>query len=197
MREYGNGWDSKDYELAVAIWLKRALDNLKKKSHCIAFELKAELSKCVPYFNAQDPSHVRQVLQECRSEGAYDAFIVEGTAAQHRETGWAFQFKRLIGKNVVNPNFLGGLVDYIKGMTRKYADSESAFVVIPEPDREFVLLPNDRERLHAKMSETLPTSFPFKKVLIMGKTSDDNVSFTEIWPSLFTMETAREDSHVH
>lgn len=190
MRENGSGWESKDYELAVVIWLKRALDNSKKKLHCIAFELKEELSQCMPNFNFRNPADIKQTLQKCKREDAYDAFIVEGTADKHEREGWAFQFKRLMGKDVVNPNFLDGLAEYIKGISSKYADTESALVIIPEPNKEVLLLPNDRKKLSVKIGVDLSKNFPFKKVLIMGKTSDDNVSFTEIWPSLFTIETA-------
>jgi len=188
MREHGGGWERRDYELAVAIWLKRALDHSKKRSHCIAFELKEELSRCMPNFNFRNPDDIKQVLQKCKKEDAYDCFIVEGTAARHQEKGWAFQFKRLMEKDVANPDFLDGLVDYIRDMPSKYAETESALVIIPEPNQEILLLSDDRKKLHIKISRTLLKNFPFKKVLIMGKTSNGNISFTEIWPSYFTIE---------
>lgn len=191
MRKNGNGWESKDYELAVAIWLKRALDNSKRKQHCIAFELKEELSKCVPNFNFQNPDDIKQALQKHKREGAHDFFIVEGTAAKHQKEGLAFQLKRLMNKDVANPNFVDGLVDYIKDMSTKYAKTGSALIIIPEPNKETFLLPNEGKKLSAKIRQDLESrNFPFKEVLIMGKTADDNVCFTEIWPAYFTIETA-------
>ncbi len=74
LRLYGHGHNSKDYELAISIWIKRLYEkNSKSKSpYCVAFELKEELNKTNPDFDPMNIDHVKDIIENLRRAGGFN-----------------------------------------------------------------------------------------------------------------------------
>ncbi|MBI3619832.1 hypothetical protein HY214_01665 [Candidatus Roizmanbacteria bacterium] len=135
LKLYGHGHNSKDYELAISIWIKGLYEkNSKSKSpYCVAFELKEELNKTNPKLDPMNIDHVKDIIENRRKQDTpLDFILVKGNVSSNPKTGWGFQLKRF-GKNI-KQNFEQELVNYVNKLLQKTQPGEAGLIVIPEAD---------------------------------------------------------------
>lgn len=178
---------SKDYELLVAIWLRRLAVKYTKKPHCIAFELKDELKRLVPNFDHLNPSHIKEVLEKHRKEGAHDIFLPEGTAANHKSEGPAFELKRFKAQKTTPADFIEETVNYIESFRKEYGKTSAVLMICPEPQIPIRISEDDAKELVRKLSASLNKDFPFDAVWLLGLTEEKGPYFTQYWPDFKTL----------
>lgn len=197
LKLYGYGHNSKDYELAVSIWIKRFYEKSSKTNspYCVAFELKEELTKTNPNFDSTNIEDVKDVIENRRREDTpLDFILVQGTAFSKPTTGWGFQLKRF-GKNIKR-NFEQELVDYINKLLKKNQPGEAGLIVIPEADEnlqpiEVQELKNvglKTERITQKLK---PNANSYKLIKFLNIT-DSEMLLTELWPKPHTLQLGRQ-----
>lgn len=191
LRRYGHGHNSKDYELAISIWIKRLYERNSNSPYCVAFELKEELRKTNPNFNPANISDVKDVIENRRREDTpLDFILVKGVASSKPNTGWGVQLKRF-GKNI-KQNFEQELVKYINKLLQKSQPGEVGLIVIPEADES--LQPIEIQELKniglvtKKISKQLKTNNNSYKFIKFLSKIDSKIFLTELWPKQHTIE---------
>ena len=129
IRKYGKGAESKDYEYAVSIYMKRKLEEIYGESFCIVFDLKP--GKSDPRRNfTPTPEETNKILREMLQEDTpVDFGLVKGTVGQHAESAFAFQVKKFIGESM--ETFNQDLLDFIHTILGKYKPGEASLIVVP------------------------------------------------------------------
>lgn len=201
LKLYGHGYNSKDYELAISLWIKRLYEkNANDNSpYCVAFELKEELEKTNPNFDPLNIGEVKDVIENKRKESTpLDFILVKGIPSSKPTTGWGIQLKRF-GKNV-KQNFEQELVSYINKLLQKNQPGEVGLIVIPEPDEH--LQPMEIQELKntglevEKINQQLKTNEnSFKFIKFLGKT-DFKITLTELWPKQHRIEMDTQNSYI-
>jgi len=175
--------ENKNYEILVAIWLCRIISAAKKTVHCIGFELVDELKRISPDFDFRNPEHIKTVLEKYRKDSGYDAFIPEGTAAEHKPEGLAFQFKQLPTENVSASDFTNAAAEFTEKFKRRYGKMEAVLVIIPKPKNGNIAIPKEeQERLSQAIKEKIGDDFPFSAIWYLGLTPKDEVMVVQHWP---------------
>jgi len=191
LKLYGHGPNSKDYELAVSIWIKRLYEKNSNSPYCIAFELKEELSKTNPNFDPANTSDVKEVIENKRREDTpLDFILIKGNVSSKPKTGWGIQLKRF-GINI-KQNFEQELVNYINNLLLKNQPGEVGLVIIPEADEN--LQPIELEKLEntgfvtSRIGQEINTNNnSFKLIKFLSKTGS-KIFLTEVWPKQHTIE---------
>lgn len=198
LRHYGHGPDSKDYELAISVWIKRLYEkNANDKSpYCIAFELKEELGRTNPNFDPENLAHVKDVLENKRRENTpIDFILAKGKASSRPNKGWGLQLKRF-GRNV-KQDFEQALVDYINKLLKRHQPGEAGLVVIPEADKN--LQPVEIQGLKEtglktkNISRQIKTDGSSYKLIKFLHATESKIFLTELWPKEHTLETTRNN----
>lgn len=193
LRLYGHGHNSKDYELAISIWIKRLYEKNSKSSspYCVAFELQEELKKTNPFFDPTNIADVKDVIENRRREDTpLDFILVKGTAFSKPTTGWGFQLKRF-GKNIKR-NFEQELIDYINKLLKKNQPGEAGLIVIPEADEN--LQPIEMQELKniglktKRITQKLKPNTNSYKLIKFLNITDSEMLLTELWPKQHTIE---------
>lgn len=191
LRLYGHGHNSKDYELAISIWIKRLYEKNSNNPYCVAFELKEELSKTNPNFDSANISDVKEVIENRRREDTpLDFILVKGTVSSKPKTGWGIQLKRF-GINI-KQNFEQELVNYINNLLLENQPGEVGLVVIPEADEN--LQPVELEELKntslvtSRISQELNTNSNSYKLIKFLSKKGSKIFLTELWPKQHTIE---------
>ncbi len=180
---FGHGSDSKDYELAIAVWVKRLFEKSTSQSYCVAFALTEDLRKSTPAFNSSKPDYVKKVFEKLRKEDTLiDFLLVKGTAEKHEDIGWGFQLKRF-GKGI-RSDFIEKLSKFITKKSLVNVEEEG-LIVIPDPEEDLndAELKSIKEGFSAKLlSDKIKIDEKsYKKIFILGKT-ETHISLTEIFP---------------
>lgn len=193
LRLYGHGHNSKDYELAISVWIKRLYEkhSKSKSPYCIAFELKEELNKTNPDFDPMNIDHVKNIIENRRRQDTpLDFILVKGDVSSKPNTGWGFQLKRF-GKNI-KQNFEQELVNYVNKLLQKTQPGEAGLIVIPEADED--LQPVETQELKniglktKKISQQLKTEGNSYKLIKFLSKSGSKIVLTELWPKQHTIE---------
>lgn len=191
LKRFGHGYNLKDYELAISIWIRRLYEKNSKSDYCVAFELKEELKRTNPNFNSTNPSDVKDVIENRRREDTpLDFILVKGVVSSKPKSGWGFQLKRF-GKNV-KQNFEQDLINSINKLLRESRPGEVGLIVIPEADEN--LQPIEIEELKniglktKKISQQLKTDNNSYKLIKFLSRTGSKVFLTELWPNQHTIE---------
>lgn len=193
LRLYGHGYNSRDYELAICVWIKRLYEKNSNdgRPYCVAFELKEKLRRTNPSFNPTNISEVKDVIENRRREDTPSDFIlVKGVASSKPKTGWGFQLKRF-GKKI-KQNFEQELVNYINKLLQKSRPGEVGLIVIPESDEN--LQPIEIKELKnigletKRISQQLKTNNTSYKLIKFLNKIGPKVFLTELWPKQHTIE---------
>ncbi len=191
LKLHGHGHNSKDYELAISIWIKRLYEKNSNSPYCVAFELKEELSKTDPNFDPANIGNVKEVIENRRREDTpLDFILVKGTVSSKPKIGWGIQLKRF-GKNI-KQNFEQELVSYINKLIQRSRPGEVGLIVIPEADEN--LQPVEIEELKniglktKKISQQLKTDNNSYKLIKFLSRTGSKVFLTELWPKQHTIE---------
>lgn len=193
LRLYGHGHNSKDYELAISVWIKRLYEKQSKSKspYCVAFELKEELDKTNPDFDPMNIDHVKDILENRRRQDTpLDFILVKGDVSSKPNTGWGFQLKRF-GKNI-KENFEQELVNYVNKLLQKTQPGEAGLIVIPEADEN--LQPVGIQELKdvglqtKKISQQLKTNGNSYKLIKLLSKSASKMTLTELWPKQHALE---------
>lgn len=127
--EYGKGADSKDYEYAVSVYMKRKLEEIYKAPFCIVFDTRTDKKDARSNFNPT-PEETNKILKEMLQEDTpVDFGLVKGTIDEHSKTAFAFQVKKFIGQS--RDTFNNDLLAYINRVLKKYRPGEASLVVVP------------------------------------------------------------------
>jgi hypothetical protein len=180
LKKYGHGVDSKDHELAIAIWVKRLFETNTGNEHCIAFELQHEVSKSIP--------EIEVIAKYRREDTQIDFLLVKGRASIHEVTGWGFQLKRF-GRGI-KKNFIEELISFIKAKSLIDADEVGLIVILDlDPDLEPTELESFKERIPAKLfaDKIKMDERSYKKVILLSR-GENILQFTEVFPTLKQIE---------
>lgn len=129
IRKYGRGADSKDYEYAVSIYMKRKLEEDYKEQFSIVFDIKPRVIDSRRKFTPTK-EETNQILREMLQEDTpVDFGLVKGTVDKHAETGFAFQVKRFYGQS--KDTFNKDLLIYINKILNKYRPGEVSLIIVP------------------------------------------------------------------
>jgi len=129
IKKYGKGIDSKDYEYAVSILMKRKLEASYHTQFSICFEIKPGVDGPARIVNPTAEDTI-QILREMLNEDTpVDFGLVKGTVDNHSEEAFAFQVKRFDGPS--KETFNKDLLEYLHKVLNKFRPGETNLVVIP------------------------------------------------------------------
>lgn len=129
IKKYGRGAESKDYEFAVSIYMKRKLEEQYKEPFCITFEVKPGKMGIRRQFKAS-AEEVHKILREMLHEDTpVDFGLVKGTIDKHEESAFAFQVKKFLG--YANDTYNQELLSYIHKVLGKFRPGEASLIILP------------------------------------------------------------------
>lgn len=181
IRKYGKGTESKDYEYAVSIYMKRKLEEIYKEQFSIVFDTKPGLKDSRRNFNPT-PEETNKILREMLQEDTpVDFGLVKGTIDKHAESAFAFQVKKFLGQS--KDTFNQDLLDYIHKILKKYRPGEASLVVVPglkdTPDNQNQIANVDIDFLRKNI---IVPEGSFQGVFIL--LYDNKAIVKQIWPPL-------------
>ncbi|MBI2414603.1 hypothetical protein HYV31_02010 [candidate division WWE3 bacterium] len=129
LEKYGKGINSKDYEFAVSIHMKRNLEKSYNSPFCIAFEIKNDIRNLSRNFKPT-PEETNDIIRKMLNENTpVDFGLVKGTIDKHDPTAFAFQVKKFPIHNL--GTFNEDLVTYINKVSGGYRSGEVSLIVVP------------------------------------------------------------------
>lgn len=182
--KYGKGYDSKDYEYAVSIYMKRKLEQIYKEPFCIVFDLNNKGADSRKVFKPTPEETIKILREKILEDTPVDFGLVRGTVSNPSKEAFAFQVKKFLVKSVKDiDNVNHDLLEYINKVLARYRAGETSLIIIPsvEPIDGVV---SDLPKLDIKMLRdkvTVPEN-SFKGVYIMVYNQKVNVK--QLWPPL-------------
>lgn len=178
LKSYGRGPNSKDYELLVAILLKRFCEIQWNKKCIIGFKLKGGYARTLPKFGYGDIDDIKAIIREKIDEDdSIDVAIVPEILkeiSQRKMRGPAFQLKRF-GKNLTkDSNFTDSLINYLNSIPKKYSKVNATLFIILETNKEV-----DFKRIRKSLKTN---NYPFNKIMFLAMSSK-KVYIGEFWPN--------------
>ena len=168
LREYGKGPQSKDYELVIAILLKRFCDRQWNSDCWIGFELQDRHLSDVPQNGMASVEGIAEIIRKkVREDTPVDVAITKGMPEGPARQGPVFQLKRWRGDT-------DGLIAYLNNLNKKYSRILATLVVIFETHHDMYL-----ERIQAELNTS---AFPFSHLMFMSL-SEGKIHIGEIWPN--------------
>lgn len=175
LKSYNRGPNSKDYELLMAIILKRFCELQWDNECCMAFKIKDKYANDdLEGFNLVKIDKLHDILKkQIDEDDTIDVAIVPGHIENPEKKGPAFQLKRF-GKNP-NERNTKDLIDYLNNkIPRKYTKTETSLCIILDPIDE-ISFPMVRESL-------IIDNYPFNRIMFIWMTKENKICIGEIWP---------------
>lgn len=178
--KYGKGFESKDYEYAVSIYMKRTLERMYKKSFCMVFDLNNKDNDNRRVFSPTPEETIKILREKLLENTPVDFGLVSGTVSNPSGEAFAFQVKKFLIKSTANVN--DRILEYINKVLAKYRPGETSLIVIPslESKDDSIELP----KLNIKMlrEKIVVPKDSFKGVFIMFYNNE--VKVKQLWPPL-------------
>ncbi|MBI2588886.1 hypothetical protein HYW35_01605 [Candidatus Saccharibacteria bacterium] len=179
---------SENLELAVSVWACRIYKHKYNKPYFVSFQLKDELKRLMPNFDGKNLDHIQKVLRHyLKKDTIVDFAIVPGPLNEYRNTGHAFQIKR-VGREF-RSDFTSKLADEINAICKKFKTGETGLIVIPEigpylkrEEIDKISMETDVAPIAEKI--IVPTD-SFKVVWLLNKTPN-KVWMTQVYPDIRT-----------
>ncbi|MDD2625775.1 MAG: hypothetical protein PHR55_03355 [Bacilli bacterium] len=171
IKEYGKGPNSKDYELVVAVVLKRFCELQFGEEHCIAFKIKDK------YVDRRKGDLAIEELftilrKQIDEDDPMDVGIVRGNVKNAEKKGMSFQLKRF-GKDPKKDD-TEALSNFINvEIPRKYQKTETSLLIILETKKQL-----DFDFIKKSL---IVKNYPFNKIMFIWMSSE-KVYIGEIWP---------------
>lgn len=182
LQNYGHGANSKDYELAISVWVKRIYESVVKDDYCIGFELKKNLLNYNAKFNPANSEDVRDVLENVRKEDTLTDFIlIKGKPADKPKEGWGFQLKQY-GKGIKS-NYVEGLIEFINKKGKVDAGEDGLIVVL---DADYESIVHDIPIREIRKKIKIPQR-SYKKIFILSQ-NKEYLTIDEVYPGKFHIE---------